>query len=427
MNLEIRSLALAALALGGSAAVALLPGCAVSQKPADWALVREITPHALDSLAAVDPAVAADDHGGVAVTWVTRGANGRDAWLAVSRDSGVTFSAPQRLNPRAGSVSSYPEGRPAAAFGPAGALAMIWAERRPDTSGAVDVVVRASGDGGATLGAPAYVNDDRTRGRPAYHGFPAIAFRADGSLFATWLDERDGKPSGGEPLASSLYAARSLDGGQTWSANVRLVDSVCSCCRPAIVTDGASGVAIAYRAAKGNLRDPALAVSLDGGATVALDTVVSADRWYLEGCPDVGAGVTWNRGAGGTYAWFTGAQQPGVYLIPWHSGHGPAGVRRALADSLAGATHPRLAALGASTLIGVEARPRADTTRTVFAVRVLDPDGRLTPWTFLGADAGEGWLVGVDARSAVACWTENEGERHRVRVVRLERRLASPR
>jgi hypothetical protein len=423
------------------AALALLAGalaaasCAPSRHPGDWVALREVTPAFLVSLGASDPALATDRRGRVALTYVTRDSTGRNAWLALSRDSGVTFSVPVRINARTGSVVSFPESRPLPAFGTSGEFAVIWTERSSDSARAADVVVRASGDAGVTLGPPAVVNDDdRLRAQHvhdwpwlwhhpwtsnAWHAFPALTFLPDGSVFAAWLDERENPIGPGEPSTSSLYAAQSTDGGLHWGENQRIAASVCPCCRPVALADAEGRVAVAYRRGAADLRDPALAVSSDFGRTFALDTLISADRWLLKACPDQGAALTWNRGRGGHYAWYTGAEPAGVYLMPWHDDHGAAGVRRALADSLHDAESPRLAPLGESTLIGLEARPAADTTRHVFAVRTLDPGGSLTPWCFLGADASEGWLAGLDAHSAIACWVERDGESHRVRIARL--------
>src|SRR5206468_4122967 len=120
-----------------------------------------------------------------------------------------------------------------------------------------------------------------------------------------------------ESSVSSLFGAVSTDAGQTWSASRRLADSVCACCRPVALAGDRGDLAIAYRRGARDLRDPALAVSFDGGRSFALDTVVSADRWQLAACPDQGPGLTWNRAGGGHYAWYTAAGEPGIYVIPW--------------------------------------------------------------------------------------------------------------
>lgn len=408
-------------------ATLLIAGCAgTAARAPEWAAVREVTPGFLAALEARQASLAADAHGRVALTFVTRDTTGAmDLWLSISTDSGVMFGEPRRVNERAGAVSSFAEARPMAAFGGDGRLAIIWTEMRSGSghghgSMAADVWVRSSGDGGATLGPISRVNDD-ARGKPAYHGFATLAFAEDGALFAAWMDERDNPPQEGEASSAALYGAVSRDGGQRWEKNVRITDRLCPCCRNAIATAAPATVAIAYRAAGHDLRDPALALSTDGGRTFAMDTVLSADGWKIQGCPVAGPGLTASED-GGTIAWYSEAEGPAVYVAPWRAGQGLAGVRRAMTDSLMDVAHPRLVAMGASSVIALEGRPAGDTTRTVLAVRALDPSGTVTPWIFLGANARDGWITSLGPRAALASWSEQETEGTRVRLARLERR-----
>ena len=175
----------------------LAAGCA-SSPPAEWAGVREVTPEFLIAQDASQPALAADEHGRVALTWVTRDTSGSELWLSISTDAGGTFSPPLKVNESAGGLASFPENRPLAVFGAEGRLAVAWSERRAGMPEAVDVLVRAIGDGGATLGPPVVVNDDATEPRVAFHGFPALTFLPDGALFAVWMDERELRPKPGD-------------------------------------------------------------------------------------------------------------------------------------------------------------------------------------------------------------------------------------
>jgi hypothetical protein len=410
------------------AALAMLAaGCAASP-PAEWAGVREVTPAFLLGAAASQPALAADQHGRVALTWVTRDTAGSNLWLAISTDSGSTFAAPLQVNPRAGGVMSFPENRPLAVFGAEGRLAVAWCERRASQEEATDIVVRASGDGGATLGPPVVVNDDVADAKATFHGFPALTFLPDGALLAVWMDQRElkRKPADHEePSSAALFYAQSTDGGHTWSDNRRLTDRACPCCRAVATSDASGRVAVAYRAAGGNLRDPALAISTDHGHTFALDTLFSADGWHLQGCPAVGPALTWSgTGAGGLYVWYTEAGAPGVFAAPWTPEQGRTGVRRPLTDGLLDASHPRATPFGAATLIAVEARPRADSASHVLAVRELDENGTLTPWTLLGAEVESGWIATAGPATALACWSERREGGTRVRLVRIEPRRA---
>jgi len=324
--------ATAAAARGAfSAAISLLAalalGCA-SSPPAEWASLREVTPAFLLEQDALHPALAADEHGRVALTWVTRDSSGTDLWLSTSTDSGSTFTPPVQVSERQGSVVSFPENRPLAAFGTDGRLAIAWCEQREGDPEATDVLVRSSEDGGATLGPAVVVNDDAGDKRAGFHGFPALAFLPDGALLAVWMDERDNwriRGSKGEPSSGLLFCAISRDGGRTWSDNRKLTDRACPCCRAAAASDSSGRVAVAYRAAGGDLRDPALAISNDHGRSFDLDSLFSADGWRLAGCPAVGPALTWNRSDGGLYVWYTEGGGPGVYAAPWTPENGRAG------------------------------------------------------------------------------------------------------
>ena len=180
-------------------------------------------------------------------------------------------------------------------------------------------------------------------------------------------------------------------------------------------------LAVAYRSGLDDLRDPALALSYDRGTSFSLDTVLAADGWRLAGCPVDGPALTLDHAGGGIFAWYTGAGGGGAWIAPWRANGGLMGIRRPLNDSLASARHPQLARLGSATLVAVEGRTQADQGRSVIAVRALEPDGALTPWLFLGANAAHAWTTPDGARSALVCWTEHGEDGDRVRVVRLTR------
>jgi hypothetical protein len=409
-------------------ALPLAAGCAPRPGAAPWRDVHEVTPAFLVEGAAADPSLATGPGGRLALTWVSRDSRGADAWIAVTADSGETWSEPVRLNERPGGVSSYPESRPVAAWGERGLLVAAWAAARDTAEYADDIAVRASADGGRTWGPATLVNDDHRDRLSTYHGFVALTVLADGRPFVAWIDGRFSTGAGGEPHVADIFCTTSSDGGATWAANTPIAGEVCPCCRLGVASAGRDTVALAYRGAFDDLRDPRLAVSYDGGRTFAEDTLVSADHWKLAGCPSVGPSLTL-EGHGGHYAWFTGESPedslivgrpaPGAYLVPWRMGAGAAGPRRALDDSLAGASFPALARLGRGTIVAARGKAVGGPDRRVLAVRRLEPDGRLTPWLYLGSGVRSAAVAAQGASGAWAVWTEQDEQRTRVRLARL--------
>ena len=413
----------------------LASGCALPRRGAPWHYVAEQTPPFLLTTEAVDPSLAMDEAGRLALTWVTRGEKGADAWISVSADSGTTWSEPARLNEKPGRVSSYPESRPVAAWGPNGMLVAAWAAARESGPMADDIAVRVSTDGGRSWGVSSLVNDDRGDRSSTYHGFIALDVLADGRPYVVWVDGRFSAGEGDEPHVADIFASTSYDRGAHWSANTLVAGEVCPCCRlsleSGVLEDGSPSLAVAFRTAQDDLRDPRLAISYDGGDTFAEDTLISPDRWKLPGCPSTGPGVTLD-GAGGQYIWYTGESpedslfparpEPGVYLVPWHFGAGASGPKRMIADSLRDVERPVLARLERGTLVGAIGKAVGGPERKVFAVRRLEPDGSLTPWLYLGSGVRSAAVAARGSGSAWAAWAESEGEHTRVRVTRLAQR-----
>jgi hypothetical protein len=414
---------------------ALLASCGPRPSGVPWAHVRETTPTFLSTALAADPSLAVDRSGRVALTWVTRDSSGEagDAWLSVSADSGTHWSAPARLNPAPGTVSSYPESRPVAAWGRDGSIVAAWASTRtPHQGTGDDLAARVSADGGRTWSPMHIVNDDHVDPTSGYHGFAAVDVLPDGRPIVAWIDGRASAGLADEPALAEIYASTTSDGGATWSPDLWLADDVCACCRITMKSaqrlNGAIDVAVAYRGATNDLRDPRVVVSHDGARRFVLDTLISVDRWKLPGCPSVGPALTLENG-GGHYFWYTGESPadsllpgrplPGLYLVPWRVEVGATGPKRELSDSLGEASRPMLASLGRGTLLGAIGVSPGAAGRKVLALRRLEPDGALTPWLFLGSGVRSGAIAAHGEQGAWAAWTEPGDGGPRVRVARL--------
>ena len=177
---------------------------------------------------------------------------------------------------------------------------------------------------------------------------------------------------------------------------------------------------MAYRGVRDSLRDPRMAISRDGGATFAVDTLVSNDGWSTPGCPVAGPALTLAR-EGGWVAWSTGARgREGVHAVSWEAAGGATGPALALDDTLRDAAHPMLAGMGQVTLAGVIAR--AGPERHALALRLLSAERASSPWLLLGADARSAAIAVQDPVNALAAWIEQSDAGPRLRLVRLTRR-----
>lgn len=358
-------------------------GCAVPSSHEGAFVVRETTPIFLLSLDARDPSLAADGHGTVALIWVSGDSLAGDVWLSVSRDSGVTFSAPARVNPTAGCVVSSLEGRPAVALGGGGALAIAWSERRADSSGVIDLRLRASDDLGRTLSEPVTINDDVAgpppglrwrelrdwplKHRPhASHGMPALAFTHDGSLLACWLDDRR-TATADSARVTTLWTSTSRDGGLSFSPNVALSDSALPLSRPMLAIAAGGTVTLAYRGTENGRHGQHVIFSVDGLAFSG-DTLLPRENRPL-------------------------------------AAHGRA-----------------LTLLDGTQWVGTEVSITMDDPRATFDVIAFDPAGTAGPPAHLGANVSSSGLAAAGRLCAIACWIEHEPGHTRLRLATLTRR-----
>ncbi len=217
-----------------------------------------------------------------------------------SDDRGQTFSAPVRVNPEPERIAADGENRPKLGFGKHGEVYVSWTQSL-DVPFAGHVRFAHSRDGGKTFSAPITVNDDRA---PISHRFDSLIADGAGHVHLVWLDKRAKDAAGGAYAGIALYHAVSTDGGKSFSANRKLADHTCECCRIALVLDTDGVPAALWRHVfDKDTRDHAL-LRLDGVSTLMR---ASHDDWRVDGCPHHGPALS--IGPDGIYhlAWFTGA------------------------------------------------------------------------------------------------------------------------
>ncbi len=218
---------------------------------------------------------------------------GDDIYFTSSRDDGRTFRAPARIT-TGGKMALGRHRGPRISF--AGRTIVITAPVGQKGGGADgDILAWRSTDGGRTWLGPVRVNDQPAAAREGLH---AMAAAADGTLFAAWLDLREGK--------MALYGSKSTDGGATWGRNVLVYRSpdghICECCHPSVALGKDGAIYAMWRNWLGGSRDMYLARSTDGGATFH-EQKLGEGTWPLNACPMDGGGVALDGEGQALTAW----------------------------------------------------------------------------------------------------------------------------
>jgi len=244
------------------------------------------------------PMFAVAPDGREALAWVSAEGGGSDGVLHL-RVAGRDTALRDPLGP----IEPHGESPPKLAWDADGTLHALWVVgklvpgRRFPASALRHV---RSVDGGATWSAPATVTDDSLVF--GSHNFHALHAAADGGVIATWLDGRAGR--------SSVFLARSDDGGATWGTNVQVNTSeACPCCRTAIASATDGSIWVAWRTVlEGNVRDIVVARSRDGGRSFGDPRRVHADGWVFPGCPHAGPSLATDAKGRLHIAWWTGKE-----------------------------------------------------------------------------------------------------------------------
>lgn len=217
----------------------------------------------------------------------------KSIYFAASSDQGKTFSKPVKVADAGALALGRHRGPRATILKNAILVSAVigakvsTAEHAHGLPEAGDLTLWRSLDHGKTWTQHGVVNDAPGSAREGFH---SIAQDAQGNLTATWLDLRTGK--------TQIYAARSTDGGHTWSKNTQIYaspnGSTCECCGPSVVTD-AGQTWIMFRNSLNGSRDMYLARSTDG-MHYAAPQKSGTGTWKINACPMDGGGLVMDHG-----------------------------------------------------------------------------------------------------------------------------------
>lgn len=274
-----------------------------------------------ESKNAAEPATTSLPDGKIAVAWVEHGENAADVMFQVFDRQGISTANAVRVNPTAGEAKAWHGDPPEVAASNDGSIYVSWTAAIPDDKGTT-LYVSASRDGGRTFEQPVKINDDSV---PASHGMHSLTVDSRGNLYAAWLDERYlatvRKPEMHHDMAmaepnAELYFASSTDGGRSFSANRRIAQEACPCCKTAVATDENGHLFVGFRQVlPGGFRHITVVPSTNNGTDFSQPQVVANDSWQIDACPVSGPALEVKNGELNV-VWFAGgeARTKGVYL-----------------------------------------------------------------------------------------------------------------
>lgn len=249
--------------------------------------------------------IAADEKGKL---WLVRMQDGHIR-VSHSVDDGKHFSDGVVVNPQPEAILAEGQSRPKIAVRN-GVIAVTWVQALPKVF-AGNIRFARSIDGGLTFSSPVTVNDDQGE---TSHGFSALTLGDGGRVSLVWFDGRvrDAADKAGQKyVGSAVYYAVSEDGGANFSANRKLADHACECCKIGMTLD-ADGVPVVFwrHVFEDSIRDFALA-RLDAQAKVIR---ASDDGWKIDACPHHGGDIAVDEAGGRHLVWFTGnPENPGLF------------------------------------------------------------------------------------------------------------------
>ena len=377
------------------------------------------------------PSIAASD-GLVAVTWGASAAGSTDVFIATSRDAGVTFTAPVRVNSRPGDARLGGELPPLVELTPGPGpgepiVTVLWTARLEGTT----IRIARSDDGGRTFSGERALSGPSA---PGDRGWPSLAADATGATHAFWLDHRGLAARANAAAAhqhtahdgvamaqrSALYYAPAAGDGE---AEREVAKGVCYCCKTAAAVGPGGRVYAAWRHVyPGNIRDIAFTRSADGGRTFAPPSRVSDDGWQIAGCPDDGPALAVDRAGAVHVVWPTvlgGAAPEGALFHAVSRDGATFSPRRRIATlGSPKPSHPQIA-IAADGRVVVAWDELIDGRRVV-AARVVGGRGDGGPPIVLSGDGPGSYPVLAASRDGVLAAWSSGGEASAIRVRALQ-------
>jgi len=257
------------------------------------------------------PRFTTDHRGNPVLSWVEKDGDKAHFYFAISENDGRTFGKKIKINAPT-ELTVHAEGMPRVAFKADGSIWATFELKKPtkDAPRASDLMYVISTDNGNTWSAPKAVHKDTTQGKG--HSFSDMIRLPNGELGFVWLDEKMGKYEG-----RSVKFTQTLPNGG-FSEEVVVDSNACQCCRTVLFVDADKNIHLSYRDLLADgIRDMSHAVSTDGGKTFTQPQLVYQDRWKINACPHTGPSMA-QAGKDFFVTWFSGkseTHEAGVRIV----------------------------------------------------------------------------------------------------------------
>ena len=224
-----------------------------------------------------------------------------------SDDLTKTLSDPVIVNIEPENIDDSGEDRVKIAFGQEGEIYLVWAMKPPQKYTG-HIRFSRSIDGGKSFSKPITIDDDEFRA----HRFAAMETNQKGDIYLAWLDKRDlfrARAKKIEYAGSAIYYSRSTDKGQSFSANKKIADHSCECCRVSMDMDKNDLPVVLWRHVyPGSMRDHAVTKFADED-TPGEVIRVSRDEWAIDACPHHGPDIKSDQNGTQHVVWFANSEK----------------------------------------------------------------------------------------------------------------------
>ena len=184
---------------------------------------------------AYTPTIVVGNDGTIYVSWDGEPSpfNYKQVYFSKSTDGGLTFTPDVLVNDTAGGIKNHPHRNPSMAVDSAGVIYIAYDDGR-NGPGNYDIYFSKSTDGGFTFPNDVLVND--TIGDILNDTRPALALSKEGDIYVSWNKQFDW-----------LYVSKSSDGGISFSSDVLVNDTVSSSWQNSIDVDSRGYVHVLWR------------------------------------------------------------------------------------------------------------------------------------------------------------------------------------